>query len=794
MEARGLNDATTENVMGERMSDLRFAGLSMAPLLFVILFGSSLGMAQTYTVYDGPGFDASYPEEHMLFLKGDDDMQFLDRNWTTLTGLPAGSVTFSKTSSLSTPTIIEAQTTKIREPLRFEGNISVQLFASLESSSNICSITNIVAGTPVGSETQFTITLSMGGVEVISSTETNAIVMNKDRTDPHMFLATTSDVNVSMSTGDEVRLEIQVRHECAVSGTLWWGTYDSRTGVILDGDLIETRLNVVLDQNRMARVEFTPISPWGPDDFSNQAIELIGPLDWGEMRHSYYEEDIWQDHFEIPQGFTKGESNRTVLTWSTERPLEPGNYMIDACFTLTDQDPGELCDSWAILRFTVPEDPPPLIARYVASLIIPLGIVAWIVFSLKGAVLPLPAYAAILLLALASLGPASHLPDIESEPYREGGAAPPFLLLSHDPDTGAISLSDLMDGSDVVVVGVFTSGSPNAVRQMDDFESARVILAQDDVIPNFVQIATGKGLQAINLNDYAQILNGSWPLLMDDATVGRSLPSGATDAVIVIDSAGFVTDWKPGSMPAAEIQEAAKSASKGSGNSPLTILSMILGTAILPLLVLAMPSERRYEFPEEALIPGVGGFMTIGASSVGFIIWALPIAVLSAFGLGSYWIYIESIMAAIFVYHGLSMLSSGRIREIEVISASVHSNLPKSYREWRSLQRLTEDVYLGLWLAWLIWLASPSMIPQGIGAVARSGLIGATLSPLLLVGFALSAGVAVLIVRLIALLPGQTSRILGLLSVGIRPRAWGLAVAVMGVWVLTSIIVGPIVS
>ena len=165
MEARGLNDATMENVMGERMSDLRFAGLFMAPLLFVILFGSSLGMAQTYTVYDGPGFDASYPEEHMLFLKGDDDTQFLDRNWTTLTGLPAGSVTFSKTSSLSTPTIIEAQTTKVRESLRFEGNISVQLFASLETSSNICSITNIVAGTPVGSETQFTITLSMGGVE-----------------------------------------------------------------------------------------------------------------------------------------------------------------------------------------------------------------------------------------------------------------------------------------------------------------------------------------------------------------------------------------------------------------------------------------------------------------------------------------------------------------------------------------------------------------------------------------------------------------------------------------------------
>ncbi|MDP6220236.1 MAG: hypothetical protein QGG76_01435 [Candidatus Thalassarchaeaceae archaeon] len=793
MGARGLNGAVPEREPGDGITGIRTSRLLLAPIL-ILLAGSSISMAQTSTAYDGPGFEAYYPDGHMLFLKGDDDFQYLDRNWTTVTGLPSGSITFSKTSSAGSPTIIEAQTPPIQESLRYEGNISVQIFASLEASSDVCSLTNLVGGTPIGSETQFTISLTMGGVEVMSTPETNAIVMNKGRTDPHVFLAAASNVNVTMSTGDTVVLTIQVRHECALTGTLWWGTYDARTGVLLEGDIIETELDVVLDQNRMARVEFTPISPWGPDDFSNQAIELIGPIGWGEMRHGHYEEDIWQDHFEIPHGTSTGESNRTVLLWSTESPLPPGNYMIDACFTLTDQDPGELCDSWAILRFNVPEDTPPLLDGFWAAAIVPLCIIAWIGFSLKGAMLPLPAYAVLLLLALASLGPAMHLPDIEFEPYREGGAAPSFILLSHNPDSPSLSLSELLDETEVVVLGIFTPGSPNAMRQMDDFESAKAIIGEGGSNPNFVQMATGEGLQAVNLDEYAQVLNGTWPLLMDDSTVGRALPSGATDAVVVIDSAGFITEWQPGSMSPAEIRDAVDSAAIGSGNSPLTVLSLLLGSTLLPLLVLAMPSDRRYEAPEEALIPGVGGFMTIGAASVGFVAWALPIASLSVIGLGAYWIFVEALLAALLIYHGSSMVSRGRIMEVEAISGWVHSNLPVAYREWRTLPRFTEDIYLGLWLAWLVWLRAPSMIPQGVGAVARSGMMGMGLAPFLLFGFAVCAGVAVLIVRTATLLPGSASRIFGLLSVGVRPRAWGLATVVMGLWILTSIIVGPMAS
>ncbi|DAC38993.1 MAG TPA: hypothetical protein D7H75_00290, partial [Candidatus Poseidoniales archaeon] len=76
--------------------------------------------------------------------------------------------------------------------------------------------------------------------------------------------------------------------------------------------------------------------------------------------------------------------------------------------------------------------------------------------------------------------------------------APSFTLLSHDG--GLISLSDLIEGSDALVVGLFHPGSPNSIRQMNDFRGAEAI-SQENIA--FVQIATGEGVQAIDLDTYA---------------------------------------------------------------------------------------------------------------------------------------------------------------------------------------------------------------------------------------------------------------------------------------------------
>ncbi len=763
-------------------------------VLVATLMASSSGIAQNQTAYEGPGLDFEYPEQHMLFLKGVEENHFLDRNWTTVTGLPSGSATFSKTSSFTVPTIVDAFSSPTQEPFNFEGNISIRLFASLESASDICSISDIPLGGPLGSETQFSVSLTMGGVSAISGAETEPIVMSQDRTNPHIFEVRAENVNISMNSGEQIRLSIQVRHECAVSGTLWWGTYDARTGVVFDGHIVETELEVIVDQNRMARIEFTPFSPWGATDFSAQSIELVGPMPWSEMRHGKHYEDDWVDHFEIPDGFSKGEGNRTVLNWITDEPLAPGDYMLDACLVLSDQDPGETCHSWVLLRFSVPADQPPILGSAAAAAAVFIGMLAWVGSSMRGGQLPLPAYGAILLLALASSVTALSLPDIDSENYREGGAAPNFILISHNPDSGAGSLSELLDDSDVAVIGLFTPGSPNAKRQMVDFESAAKVLAIDGLSASFAQIATGEDVKGYNLDDFSLEINGSWPLLLDDGTVGESLPSGPTDSVFVIDSAGFIAAWSPGSMSPSGIQSASEGASFGSGKSPLDVLSMAVGLSLLPLLVLSLPSERNYEAPEEALIPGVGIFMTMGASSLGFLAWAAPIAILSSLGLGSHWILLEALLSIILVYHGVSMITRGRVFEIEKLSNFLHSRMVHKYRAWRGDKRFSEDVYLGLWLAWLSWLIDPSLIAQGVGSMARSGILGALLSPLMLIGFGVVSGLVVAILRSIPLFLGKYAAIIGLLSVGVRPRAWGVSIAIMGFWTLMSISMGPLAT
>ncbi|MGB1495467.1 MAG: hypothetical protein ACPG8U_03125, partial [Candidatus Thalassarchaeaceae archaeon] len=73
--------------------------ISILLLLITFLFISTFSSAQTVEENNGPGISYDYPDNNMLFIKGDGDSPFLDRNWSVLTGFPQGSVSFSRTSS-----------------------------------------------------------------------------------------------------------------------------------------------------------------------------------------------------------------------------------------------------------------------------------------------------------------------------------------------------------------------------------------------------------------------------------------------------------------------------------------------------------------------------------------------------------------------------------------------------------------------------------------------------------------------------------------------------------------------
>ena len=175
--------------------------------------------------------------------------------------------------------------------------------------------------------------------------------------------------------GTMIALNVDVQHDCLQSGVLWGGSFDARTGSVLEGEILDPSLEVVLDSNRMARVQFTPLSPWGADDFDWQVLQIVGPMDWDEMIHENGDEDQRVDHFEIPHSVMIGDANRTVRVWSSEKPLEPGKYMIDGCFVLTDQNPGDTCHVVGVLRFEVPEDKDPLLGGFWAAILVPLSII-----------------------------------------------------------------------------------------------------------------------------------------------------------------------------------------------------------------------------------------------------------------------------------------------------------------------------------------------------------------------------------------------------------------------------------
>ena len=763
------------------------AMIPTALFILSLMLVSPLATSQSTTGPEGAGETWELPTTHNLFLKGDLSEPYLDRNWSKLTGEPLGRAEFTKTSSALNPTLIDIQSAPLSESLRFQGNVTVRLFASLETTNDACRLSNVLPGS-AGSETSFTVWLSLGSNQVLAQASTNSLAMEESFGLAHEFTVQANDVNASLSSGDLISLRIDVQHECLQGGVLWWGSYDAGSGIILDGQILDPSLEVKIDSNRMARVQFTPLSPWGDSDYDWQVIEIIGPMDWDEMVHGNGDEDQRLDHFETPHTTLIGEANRTVRAWSADKPLEPGKYMIDGCFVLTDQDPSNTCHSVGMLRFEVFEEAEPLLGSFWAIVVIPLSIILWIVFSIREATLPLISYIVILLLALSVLGPAASLPDIDLKDSEGRGAAPSFILLSHNSDEGAVSLEDLLDGSDAVVVGLFQSGSPYAEHQRDDFEAADIIL---DNNVKFVQIATGGELSAVNLNGHALSINESWPLLMDesDSSTGFAFPSGPTDAVIVIDPAGFVASWSPGTMPPNQIKESVELGLKGSGNSPTDLFSMILTTALLPLLVLSLPTSKKEDEPEKGMNPFAGAILTVSAASAGFATWAIPVSLLASLGMSSSWLLVEIFLSLTLIYHGISTLLKGSILEIEVLSKLIHSKLPESYREWRSPDEFVRDSYLGLWLAWLAWIRSPFLIPQGVGSIARSGILGSISSVIVLALFILVAGLVVTLIRTFATSLGKTSFVLGQMSKGIRPRAWGMASASFGLWMLISLVV-----
>jgi len=753
------------------------AVLCLGATVLLLTLSSGHAMAQSS---DGPGIEWVLPQEHRLFLNGVPGDATIDREWPMVTGIPEGDIEFDKTSSIVPATLFDIYSEPLEGPVGLSGNITVELFASLSTQSDACRLSNILPGSPLGSTTTFYVSLIMGSYTILDQAPTQTLVMDESFASPHLFTVRAQNVNVSLGAGDTIRLQVSVDHECTQTGHVYWGTFDAHSGIVIEGDVLSPSIFKTVDLNRIVRIEFDPSSPWGQSDYTTQTVDIVGPyVDWSDMVHSFYDEDLRVDHFEDPHGSSVGESNASLRTWSLSDPLDPGRYMIDVCIQLSDRPYAEQCEAYAVLRFQVQPDEDPLMNSLIAAIIIPLIMLGGVIAGIRHALLPLPVYGILSILVISIAAPAYSLGHIDHNPVRSESHPPSFTLLSHSG--GSQSLDTLLEGHDALVVGVFVPGSPNAMTQYSDFSLA-MNLAEKDIA--FVQIATSPDLLAIDVDSHAAFVNESWPILLDTSSqdAGRTLPSGPSDAVIILDANGFVSHWSPRSMSSTEILDSISDSENGALGNLFSFSRLPFSLVFLPLLVMALPRSSSVRDPVEGEFPGKGALLSISLASLGFALWFTPLCLLiGTFG-QKLWLPVSIGMGLTATLMGFRILSNGVVEPIDRLSRIIFSRLPQSYKSWTSHEEASDDVHMGVWVALLATIAAPTLVVQGVLSTTNIAIIGLILAFLTLVVFCVMGGCTVVVCRLIVATLGRLARIIGPMSIRMRIRTWGSGIIVIGIW------------
>ena len=753
-------------------------------VLFVVLLAMLAIPAQS-TADDfptGPGLDWQFPESHGLYIVGAGEQTTLGRTLPDETGQPDGDLEFGWSPvmqnllSLSSPAVTQATLV--------QGNLTVQLFAGLYAEGSQCKGQNFGFG---AGQTTFYATVMVGSSLVLDNEPSEPQFLEYDWNNAQFFTIT-APIDTMLNIDDTITLDISVLHNCqGANGHLFWDTYNLPSGIQIDAEMLTPSLNISVSSNGLPRIEFTPHSPFGSDDYEELKIDVIGPLDSWEQGVHYPippEEEQFQDRIKMdaenpPDGTRQTDTGKMAWTWITKEPLDQGMYVIDVCATMTDGIYTIDCHLVGVLRFEVEEPTGAWLESGWFAVMPILSTLGLFGFLFQTRIPPWPALVVIVLLAATAMAAMTALPAIGPGELQNENSAPDFILLKHG--NGSSNLGDLLDGKDALVLGVFTSGSPAAEMQMRDFIDVQEKLG-DSV--SFAQMITGDGVEIYDGDSHAAKLNGSWPLMIDemDGAVAKQLPTGIADGVIVIDSAGFIVAWHTTTMNPIDIEKSVEKANSILARSPFELLDASAILVFLPLLLLGLPRER-IEAPETVMIPAAGWLGTMGSAAIGFTIWALPVAIMGAIG-ASIWIWVQALLIGWLCWQTIAMLIWQRIPEVDWISKRTYNLLPDDYRAWRSDEMWTWDSRMGHWLAWLSWIAMPTLISQGFGARISGGGMGFVAGPFILLAFIALAGIVTLLFRLVASWGGPFSRLGGTLVRPVAVRSWGAINVGVVVWLV----------
>lgn len=610
--------------------------------------------------------------------------------------------------------------------------------------------------------------------------------------DAHNMSTTVEIANITARPGDIITYSMSASTSCPASINIeWGGDGEFAGGIVIQGNLFAPEVEVTVDDSSLAHIQLVATLPWGFDDLDQDftSMNIFGPVQPDEKR--IYDEDM------RPEGFTASspyvertdDMGRPSKVFTGKNKLPAGDNVLIVCLKTVDTGingiAGKNCDHEGIIRFNVESEDEPMASAFLwLSISGFVAIIAYLVAQIRqGILLPLPLMAALVVMAILMIPLASSIPDLGGEEIvADDARAPSFIL--HQNGNGSVSLDELLDGKEAVIIGITLPASSNAVDQTKQIENAADRLG-DRV--SAVQIVTGENVRMDDLDTIAQITNASWPILIDDgeSRFANRMPLGVSDSIVVIDSSGHVTYSAAGSASSEDIIEAVEDIGLGGQQSLSATLGLFWGPGLAMLLV-ALP-RKKYELPEEPLIPGslwgsvalAGGFGFLMVNFVSLVMAFIP-------GDNDLRTWVDLALVVWFVSAAIRAAMIGTPREVKFFAKKLHNRYSKGFREWRDIEDVERDLLIGFWMGWFIWLAHPALLPQGVAALTMTGGINYIFGPFMLLVHILVAGLLTLIIRFVASWGGSVSQAFG--SFGARPfsQALGWALIPISLWALAN--------
>ena len=610
--------------------------------------------------------------------------------------------------------------------------------------------------------------------------------------DAHNMSTTVEIANITARPGDIITYSMSASTSCPASINIeWGGDGEFAGGIVIQGNLFAPEVEVTVDDSSLAHIQLVATLPWGFDDLDQDftSMNIFGPVQPDEKR--IYDEDM------RPEGFTASspyvertdDMGRPSKVFTGKNKLPAGDNVLIVCLKTVDTGingiAGKNCDHEGIIRFNVESEDEPMASAFLwLSISGFVAIIAYLVAQIRqGILLPLPLMAALVVMAILMIPLASSIPDLGGEEIvADDARAPSFIL--HQNGNGSVSLDELLDGKEAVIIGITLPASSNAVDQTKQIENAADRLG-DRV--SAVQIVTGENVRMDDLDTIAQITNASWPILIDDgeSRFANRMPLGVSDSIVVIDSSGHVTYSAAGSASSEDIIEAVEDIGLGGQQSLSATLGLFWGPGLAMLLV-ALP-RKKYELPEEPLIPGslwgsvalAGGFGFLMVNFVSLVMAFIP-------GDNDLRTWVDLALVVWFVSAAIRAAMVGTPREVKFFAKKLHNRYSKGFREWRDIEDVERDLLIGFWMGWFIWLAYPALLPQGVAALTMTGGINFIFGPFMLLVHILVAGLLTLIIRFVASWGGSVSQAFG--SFGARPfsQALGWALIPISLWALAN--------